>query len=292
MVTPRAPLRRASVVNICRFDVIVNVVEDLCPRFAGFDPDLLKLSDCEQTEICSSPFLQHLVSNITLHHPIFDDVSTAFEKTAVVARHLNDNAHQPPGYWKNEKNIVAIKLFGPVTHFLLSMDRPAYPKPGTELPTKSEPTSDEEKQVKTASSARFTKEMIRLSILLMLATIKNNVFQLAAREAAFLREKLSKVVDYLRGIRSASTPLWKLQLWALVIVSLVEMSDPISIPGEAGYIDDICRLMQLLCIMTGREAVVVVKEILWVENIWDTVTVDDLVSQIDGHRCSGPRNDS
>lgn len=134
----------------------------------------------------------------------------------------------------------------------------------------------------TASSAEFTKEMIRLSILIMLATIKNNIFQLAAREATFLRDKLSTVVDYLRDIRSASTPLWKVQLWALVIVTLVEMSDPIYVPGEAGYIDDICRLMELLCIMTGREAVDLVKDMLWVENAWDSVTVDELVSLLDG----------
>lgn len=228
--------------------------------------------------------MRYLVSDIALHHPVFEDVGTAFEKVAIGVKYLNDNAHQPPGYWKNEDSILAIKLFGPVTHFLLSMNRPVYLTPTTSRSTKKEPpSSDDGNEVNTAKSAELTKEMIRLSILIMLATIKNDKFQLAAREATFLREKLSVVIDCLRDIQSASTSLWKVQLWALVIVSLVEMSDPISVPGEAGYINDICRLMELLCMMTGREAVGLVKDILWVNSIWDSVTVDDLVSQIDGH---------
>ncbi|KAH8430860.1 uncharacterized protein LDX57_008524 [Aspergillus melleus] len=266
------------------FDVITSVVEDLSPRFAGFDPDVIKLFDSESDQIYSAPFLRYLVSDIALHHPVFEDVCTAFEKVAIGVTYLNDNAHQPPGYWKNEESILAIKLFGPVTHFLLSMDRPVYSTPTTGRSTKDEPPSnDDGKEVNTAKSAELTKEMIRLSILIMLATIKNDKFQLAAREATFLREKLSTVIDRLRDIQSASTSLWKVQLWALVIVSLVEMSDPISVPGETGYINDICRLMELLCMMTGREAVGLVKDILWVNSIWDSVTVDDLVAQIDGH---------
>ncbi|PLB52209.1 hypothetical protein P170DRAFT_423105 [Aspergillus steynii IBT 23096] len=273
-------LEKLADANTLRFDVIISVVEDLSPRSAGFDPSVSKLSD--NIEIHTPPFLRYLVSDIALHHPEFDHVDTAFEKLAVTVKHLNDNAHQPPGYWKNEENTISIKLFGPVTHYLLSMDRPVYP-PKTQPSIKDEPSSDDDKGVNAAKSAEFTREMIRLSILIMLATIKNNMFQLAAREAMFLREKLSKVIDYLRGIRSASTSLWKVQLWSLVIVSLVEMSDPISVPGEAGYVDDICRLMELLCIMTGCEAVGLVKDMLWVESIWDAVTVDDLVSQIDSH---------
>ncbi|PYI04693.1 hypothetical protein BO78DRAFT_347280, partial [Aspergillus sclerotiicarbonarius CBS 121057] len=219
--------------NVARFagwlDVVGSVMEDTRPRlpippeFETQPPDVV------------APGLRSLLHDLGS----MDDsceIATAFRHASFIIQTIEESLRHPEAPWKHENNLTVIELFGPATHFLLSMTRP------TEVEC-------------DAMGVQLLQEAIRLALLLLLAGLKEEVFLFTSHERDYLQYKFSALVPQLRAADYDDSCL-KLYLWALVTVSLLSH---LSQPGL--YVDDIRSALDRLGI-TSTEGMDLVSDIL------------------------------
>lgn len=215
-----------------------SVMEDSRPRlptppgYAAQIPDML------------SPTLRSLLRDIIARYDCFRDVAAAFSHVSFIVRYTDGSLCRSETAWVNEDNLTVIELFGPATHFLLSMSRP------TELDL-----------VATENPIRQLREALRLVLLLFLATMKQDIFLFTAHERQYLQWKLSTLIPQMERTDYDDSCL-KLHLWVLVTVSRLSRSTQ---PGL--YLDDIRSLLDLLG-MGSKEGIDLVERILSI-NILD-----------------------
>ncbi|KAI2817573.1 transcriptional regulator family: Fungal Specific TF [Aspergillus niger] len=219
-------------------DVVGSVMEDSRPRlptppgYAAQIPDML------------SPTLRSLLRDIIARYDCFRDVAAAFSHVSFIVRYTDGSLCRSETAWVSEDNLTVIELFGPATHFLLSMSRP------TELDL-----------VATENPIRQLREALRLVLLLFLATMKQDIFLFTAHERQYLQWKLSTLIPQMERTDYDDSCL-KLHLWVLVTVSRLSRSTQ---PGL--YLDDIRSLLDLLG-MGSKEGIDLVERILSI-NILD-----------------------
>ncbi|GKZ36305.1 hypothetical protein AbraIFM66950_007339, partial [Aspergillus brasiliensis] len=207
--------------NITRFaiwlDVVGSVMEDSRPRlptppeFAAQVPDIL------------SSTLRNLLGDLPARYDCFHDIATAFSHASFIIQYMDGSLCHSQTPWGGEDNLTVIELFGPATHLLLSMPRP------TEMGSSA-----------TAVPILNLREALRLALLLLLATLKQEVFLFTAHECEYLRRKLSALIPQLDTAGYDDSCL-KLYLWALVTAS--QLSHPTQ---PALYLDEISSVMDRL----------------------------------------------
>ncbi|PWY75206.1 hypothetical protein BO94DRAFT_538533 [Aspergillus sclerotioniger CBS 115572] len=211
-------------------DVVGSVMEDSPPRlprppgFATLPPDVM------------SPDLSSLLNDIAPQYASFYEIATAFNHASFIIQSVEESLRHSAAFWRHENNLTVIELFGPATHFLLSVSRP------------SEAHCSE-------MGYHFLQEAIRLALLLLLAALKQDVFLFTSHESDHLRYKFSMLVPQLREA-DYDDSCGKLYLWALVTVLLLSHSTQ---PGL--YMDDIRSVLDRLGI-TAIEGMNIVNNIL------------------------------
>ncbi|OJJ43559.1 hypothetical protein ASPZODRAFT_19283 [Penicilliopsis zonata CBS 506.65] len=218
------------------FDVLGCAVQDLPPRFTAM------AADVEEVDYSSpSRFVRSLVAAST----DFTDLAIALRSVCSIAAFVERNTGQQPTFWRQEDNVMAIKLFMPATRLLLSLSRPSS---GFLSPVQS------------------SKEAARLALLILLAALKRDLFLLSADEMVPLHDKFATLVE--SSPPAGDAVCLKLWLWALITVSLCCRPHP----------DAICQTMLQLGILTGRDAIHSIKDIIWIEgSLWPTDAIEDIV---------------
>ncbi|RAH51984.1 hypothetical protein BO85DRAFT_464251 [Aspergillus piperis CBS 112811] len=215
-----------------RLDVAGSVMEDSRPRlptppgFASQVPNIL------------SPTLRNLLGNIVARYNCFKDIATAFNYANFLVQYTDGSLCRSEATWLNEDNLTVIELFGPATHFLLSMSRPTEINPST-----------------TDIPVLQLREALRLVLLLFLGTLKQAVFLFTAHECEYLRCKLSTLISQMEKANYDDSCL-KLHLWVLVTTSRLCHSIQSSM-----YRDDISAVLNLLG-MGSKEGLDLVQSIL------------------------------
>ncbi|OJJ67537.1 hypothetical protein ASPBRDRAFT_58647 [Aspergillus brasiliensis CBS 101740] len=218
-----------------QLDVVGSVMEDSHPRlptppeFAAQVPDIL------------SPSLRNLLGDLAARYDCFYDIATAFNHASFIIQYTDGSLCHSQTPWGGEDNLTIIELFGPATHFLLSMPRP------TEMDS-----------ITTDIPVLPLREVLRLALLLLLATLKQDVFLFTAHECGYLRWKLLTLIPQLDTAEYDNSCL-KLYLWALVTASQLSHSTQ-----PAMYLDQIRSVMDLLG-MRGKETSDLVKSILSID---------------------------
>lgn len=196
------------------------------PGFASQVPNIL------------SPTLRNLLGNIVARYNCFKDIATAFNYANFLVQYTDGSLCRSEATWLNEDNLTVIELFGPATHFLLSMSRPTEINPST-----------------TDIPVLQLREALRLVLLLFLGTLKQAVFLFTAHECEYLRCKLSTLISQMEKANYDDSCL-KLHLWVLVTVSRLCHSIQSSM-----YRDDISAVLNLLG-MGSKEGLDLVQSIL------------------------------
>ncbi|PYH70890.1 uncharacterized protein BO88DRAFT_257087 [Aspergillus vadensis CBS 113365] len=225
--------------SITRFaiwlDVVGSVMEDTRPRlptppgFGSQVPNIL------------SPTLRKLLEDLAARYDYFSDMATAFSYANFLVQHTDGSLRRSETVWLNEDNLTVIELFGPATHFLLSMSRPTEINPSaTDIPVLQ------------------LREALRLVLLLFLGTLKQAVFLFTAHECEYLRCKLSTLILQMEKANYDDSFL-KLYLWVIVTMSRLSHSIQSSM-----YLDDISAVLNLLG-MDSKEGLDLVRSILSID---------------------------
>ncbi|RAL12969.1 uncharacterized protein BO97DRAFT_442815 [Aspergillus homomorphus CBS 101889] len=218
-------------------DVVGSVAEDNRPRMPK------PMVDAEYLWTDSPNVLTHLarslLDEISMRRGTFSDVVIAFNYVTSIATTVHESQCSPDPFWRQEDNITMINMFGPATHFLLSMSRP------TDIAS-------------SAQGVILLREATRLALLILLAALKRDVFLFTSSEWPHLQHKFATLVPFL-PIPEYDAPCLKLCLWAIATVSLLSNA---GYPGP--YTAEIRAVMDRLGI-DSIDTLKTVKSILWVD---------------------------
>ncbi|RAK73253.1 uncharacterized protein BO72DRAFT_437892 [Aspergillus fijiensis CBS 313.89] len=231
-------------------DVVGSVAEDAHPRMPK-PSGLAAYLDAVPPDVIA-PSVRGLLDDLSIRDGAFCDVAIAFNYVASVAITVDRIQRHPEPSWQREDSLTIIKLFGPATHFLLSMSRP--------MDLDSSP-----------QETKFLREAIRLALLLLLAALKKDVFRFTSSEWPHLQRKFTAFVAFLPVTKYDALCL-KLYLWALVTVSLIADPNPNNL-----YTAEIRSAISSLGIDVN-DALKLVKSILWVDALH--IQTDRLISQL------------
>ncbi|OJK01441.1 hypothetical protein ASPACDRAFT_41702 [Aspergillus aculeatus ATCC 16872] len=237
-------------------DVVGSVAEDARPRM----PKPLGLAaylDAAPPDVIA-PSVRDLLDDLSISDGAFCDVVVAFNYVISVAITVDGVQCDPEPSWQREDSLTIIKLFGPATHFLLSMSRP--------MDLHSSP-----------QETKFLREAIRLALLLLLAALKKDVFRFTSSEWPHLQRKFTALVAFIPLTKYDALCL-KLYLWALVTVSLVTDPEPIDLytVGTRSVISSLG--------IDVNDALKLVKSILWVDALH--IQTDQFISHLSELTCT------
>ncbi|PYH92267.1 hypothetical protein BO71DRAFT_432080 [Aspergillus ellipticus CBS 707.79] len=218
-----------ALANAAMLDITGSIVDDSPPpRLPRPSPGIV---DCLDTPpACLPPTLQTLLDGLAPTSEPFTGIATAFALTIHTVHRINEAIHSD-AFWKHENNTTVIELLAPPSHYLLCMTRPHDPA-GVEL----------------------LREAIRLTLLLLLAALKRDIFLFTAHEWDCLQGKFAVLVRTLRETELGVAGL-KLYLWTLVTVSMLDLG---------WYLDETQRVRDRLHLGSG-EAMDIVRGVLWVD---------------------------
>ncbi|GLA66584.1 hypothetical protein AtubIFM55763_006524 [Aspergillus tubingensis] len=218
-----------------RLDVAGSVMDDSRPRLPtppGFASQVPKFLSSTQRK---------LLGDLIAKHDYYSDIATAFCYANFLVQYTDGSLFRSETAWLNEDNLTVIELFGPATHFLLSMSRP------TEINSSA-----------TDIPLLQLREALRLVLLLFLGTLKQAVFLFTAHECEYLWCKLSTLISQIEKANYDDSCL-KLYLWVLVTMSRFSRSIQSSM-----YLDDISAVLNLLG-MGRKEGLDLVQSILSID---------------------------
>jgi hypothetical protein len=174
-------------------------------------------------------------------------------QTAQLASYVNSHAQQPQ-FWK--AGVEATKLVGPAAHCVLFVPR---------LDLLSYLDDD------GSCLVLLLQEIVRLALLILLATLKRN-FSLIAGELGLFLERFSVITPLILGYSFFP----ELRLWAYLLAACARAD---TIPQI--QMSEIRRAMRDLQIQKSEDAVTVAKNIIWIHSLLDREI--ERVKQIDQH---------
>ncbi|PYH85714.1 hypothetical protein BO82DRAFT_429211 [Aspergillus uvarum CBS 121591] len=235
-------------------DVVGSVAEDTRPRMPK-PSGLAAYLDAAPPDVIA-PSLRGLLDDLSMRDGAFCDVVIAFYYVTSVAIAVEECDSEPS--WQREDSLTIIKLFGPATHFLLSMTRP--------MDLDSSP-----------QGTQFLREAIRLALLLFLAALKRDVFRFTSSEWPYLQRKFTALVAFL-PVNKYDALCLRLYLWALVTVSLIADAERNDL-----HIAEIRSAISSLGIDVN-DALKLVKSILWVDALH--IQTDQFISHLSKSTCT------
>ncbi len=181
---------------------------------------------------------------------------------AQLASYVNRHATQEPEFWKS--GVKSMRLVGPAAHCILSIPR---------LDLFRYLDDDE------SDSSLLLLEILRLALLILLATLKN-AFSLVGDELGHLLQQFSTLAPLM--VNLSSFP--ELRLWACLIDACAR-EDPI----PQLQMSEIRRAMRDLQIWKSEDAVTVAKGVIWIPFLLDG-EIERVKGQIDQHSTFGTTN--
>lgn len=217
-----------------RFDVLISASQDSCPRFP-IPHDLVH--SAPHGELSQS--LKILIFSLTETSSELCELANALERVGYVVDFVNKHAHQPQ-FWRQENDLVIIKLIGPAAHFLLSMQR-----------------LSESEYHETPDPFMLLKEVVRVALLILLAGLQNALS--LKNELGPLQEKFSRLL-LLASISDSLFP--ELRIWAIATVASFKPKS-----NNHWLTEEICRAVMELEATTGNGYIEVAKNIMWIEKL-------------------------
>jgi hypothetical protein len=175
-------------------------------------------------------------------------------QTAQLASYVNRHAQQPQ-FWK--AGVKATRLVGPTAYCVLFI-----------------PRLDPQSYLDDDGSCLVLplQEIVRLALLILLATLKRN-FSLIADELGLFLERFSVIAPLMVGCSFFP----ELRLWAYLVAACAREG---TIPQI--QMSEIRRAMRDLRIQTSEDAVTVAKDIIWIHCLLDR-EIERVKEQIDHH---------
>ncbi|KAH8887808.1 hypothetical protein GQ53DRAFT_843926 [Thozetella sp. PMI_491] len=219
------------------FDISHAAVEDAPPRF----PLLAQL----QSTPADAEELPHAFTSLLSHseqlQSDFKEALVALEKVARLAVYVNKNSSRP-SFW--ESGIESTNLLRPAAHFVLSMTR---------LSTQSDLTEE------NSYPGMLTREMVRLTLLVLLARLKEG-FSLLADEMNLYMKHFLAFLPLMSRLHT--TPA--LRIWSNMVIACSRKG-----PTQKQQMVEITRAMKEANITTSLEAAEVARSILWIDVLLD-----------------------
>jgi hypothetical protein len=166
------------------------------------------------------------------------ELCRALEQTARVTDYINKNGYESR-FW--EGGIEATRLLGPAAHYALSIPRMTAKTNSYGL-----------------SGPEALCEMVRLSLLILIAGLKRTFSLIAGETAAFQKN----FQDLLPLAPEACETCPELGLWSMIVVACSYTR-----PRQQFLIRSIRYLMARMSINEARDAVVMAESIIWVERL-------------------------
>lgn len=230
------------------FDVLGSVTKDTTPRLPscpGYFNELVEDTSYE-------PEFGYMLDELKTSPAEMEGLAAVLRKTRGLARYIN-NRCSLPGFWRVEDDLSPLQVLGPITHDLLSISRADSLAP---------------------SGAEFVREMTRLALLILLSGIKAK-YGFSAAEMNFLKNKSIGLMQN-TTIKQQTLPFQRLQLWALVIVAMLQPDGP-----ERNILaEEISSKMILLNITDAQSVINMTQNMIWIE-ILAQDTVGTLIDDID-----------
>jgi hypothetical protein len=240
--------------DLTRFDVTNSAVQDIQPRLSY--PAKMEDWPAQLEELPSN--LIHLLARLESTGFNLVCLGDCLMRTAQLASYVNRHSQQPQ-FWKAGVN--ATKLVGPAAHCVLFIPR---------LDLLSYLDDDE------SCLVLLLQEIIRLALLILLATLKRN-FSLVADELGLLLERFSVINP--RMVGCSFIP--ELRLWAYLVAACAR-EDAIPQIQMSEQMSEIRRAMRDLQIQKSEDAVAVAKNIIWIHSLLDR-EFERVKEQIDQH---------
>lgn len=216
-------------------DILGSAVYDVPPRFSI--PNELLVPPATSSR--PSLYLQALISRLKSEGSTdLDAVATALQRASLVAHIANDNASRRV-FWQD--GMKGTRLIGPLSHYLLSWPR---------LP--------EHNSVDGLSPEAFLREMIRLTLLILLAKLKLS-FALVGDELDLLMQRSAHVL--LIG-NAASTTFPDLSFWVLSTTGCLFTGH-----SRSFALVQTRDVMKVMGIDAAESAMETIREILLVEHL-------------------------
>jgi hypothetical protein len=236
--------------DLTRFDVTNSAVQDIQPRLSY--PVKIEDWPAKLEELPSN--LIHLLVRLesTGFNLVF--LGDGLKQTAQLASYVNRQAQQPQ-FWKAGVN--ATKLVGPAAHCALLIPR---------LDLLSYLDDDE------SCLVLLLQEIVRLTLLILLATLKRN-FSFVADELRLFLERFSVITPLMVGCSFFP----ELRLWAYLVAACAREE---TLPQI--QMSEIRRAMRDLQIQKSEDAVTVAKNIIWIHSLLDR-EIERVQEQIDQH---------
>lgn len=235
------------------FDVVGSATKDTPPRLA--EDSSFHLPFAERAG--KGPLLGEAIEELTQVGDDSGNLVSALEEVAAVCHFVNLHSLQP-GFWRQENDLSSLWILGPATHLLLSMTRFEDFNP---------------------SCFQFVHEMVRLSLLILLAGLKQ-FYELAAPEMDLLQGKLYNLLKQGSPEKTDFYLFPKLQTWALATASLFQA------PGSRmdAYTKEISRRMPACEFPNGASVLNYTSNILWIECLTDPPFLESLAFSIEQAR--------
>jgi hypothetical protein len=230
------------------FDVLGSVVKDSLPNLPTSSAYLDRLVEDARTP---KPF-EYLFDELEGSSGEFESPVAILRRVRVLAEYINGRCSQP-GFWNAEDDMSPLQVLAPITHDLLS------------LPRVDELASDE---------FEIVRETMRLALLILLCRLKAT-YGFSAVEMTTLQNKFIRFVGNTKVIHE-SLLFQRLQLWALVTVTMLNPSGP----GRDLLIGKIFLCVRSLGLPDGQSTIEAARDIIWIEII-SKDTVGQLVHDID-----------
>ena len=167
---------------------------DITPRFAI--PEKFTTSDVVDEDL--QPAMRTLLLSVRLVFPWLSPIAQALRMMSSVAKTVNANSFNQD-FWRDA--VGAVVLLGPVTHYLLSLQRPTGP-------------------ISEASRAVIVSELARLTCLIFLSRLKA-LFTLNALDIERLSLKILSSAAQSTNDDGENDILTDVKLWAVVSSALL-----------------------------------------------------------------------
>lgn len=200
-----------------------------------------------------SPPLQGLVSRLSGVNHGLSEVAEALIQAASMANYLNLR-HTEPEFCRG--GLGSTKLIGPVAHFVLSMPRLVYPY--------------EDGCASNLFQASTLQEMVRLTLLMLLAVTKKSIF-LICDELNPLMENFTALLPLIRRVEMFP----ELRIWAIAVFGCVSGTEALSL-----VLAEIRRGMVNLHLEDGEDAISAARAIVWIDVMFEGNPALALIEQM------------
>jgi hypothetical protein len=236
--------------DLIRFDTTNSAVQDIQPRLSY--PEKIVDWPAKLEELPSN--LIHLLARLESTGFSLVCLRDGLRQTAQLASYVNRHAQQPE-FWK--AGVKATRLVGPAAHCVLFIPR---------LDLLSYLDDDE------SCLVLLLQEIVRLALLILLATLKRN-FSLIADELGLFLERFLVITPLMVGCSFFP----ELRLWAYLVAACARED---TIPQI--QMSEIRRAMRDLQIQKTEDAVTVAKNIIWIHSLLNR-KIERVKEQIDQH---------